>query len=122
LDRIEHPSARSELREPRADAAWLRSLQRRLACEDLNVLNGEPAANTLAEALKRFQRRHGLDADGRVGPGTLTALDVPASFRVEQIAANLGRWRSLPRTFERRSVRVNVSDESVDLMRDREVV
>jgi murein L,D-transpeptidase YcbB/YkuD len=50
--------------------------------------NGEASAEALSEPLKRFQRRHGLDADGRVGPGTLTALDVPASFRVEQIAAN----------------------------------
>lgn len=45
-------------------------------------------------AVKRFQWRHGLDADGIVGPATLRALNVPAAERVDQIRVNLerGRW------------------------------
>src|SRR5262245_35152570 len=45
-----------------------------------------------------------------------------ASARVEQIAANMERWRWMPRTFERRYVRVNVPDQTVDFVRDGEVV
>jgi murein L,D-transpeptidase YcbB/YkuD len=45
-----------------------------------------------------------------------------ASVRVEQIAANMERWRWMPRTFERRYVRVNVPDQTVDFVRDGEVV
>jgi len=44
------------------------------------------------------------------------------SARVDQIAANMERWRWMPRTFERRFVRVNVPDQSVDFVRDGEVV
>ena len=45
-----------------------------------------------------------------------------ASAPVEQIAANMERWRWMPRTFERRYVRVNVPDQSVDFVRDGQVV
>jgi murein L,D-transpeptidase YcbB/YkuD len=45
-----------------------------------------------------------------------------ASARVEQIAANMERWRWMPRTFERRYVRVNVPEQSLDFVRDGQVV
>lgn len=41
---------------------------------------------------------------------------------VGQIIANMERWRWMPRAFERRYVRVNVPDQSVDFVRDGEVV
>ena len=45
----------------------------------------------LEAAVKRFQQRHGLTADGAVGPGTLQALNVPVSTRIDQIRVNLER-------------------------------
>lgn len=47
----------------------------------------------LAEAVKAFQRRHGLDADGVVGPATLRALNETVASKVDRIARNLDRWR-----------------------------
>ncbi len=48
----------------------------------------------LAEAVKVFQRRHGLTADGVLGSGTLAALNVPVEERIQQLLVNLerGRW------------------------------
>jgi L,D-transpeptidase YcbB len=48
---------------------------------------------TLAAAVTRFQRHHGLDPDGVVGPGTLTALNVPVEHRIRQLIINMETWR-----------------------------
>jgi murein L,D-transpeptidase YcbB/YkuD len=43
----------------------------------------------LEAAVKRFQQRHGLTPDGVIGPGTLQALNVAVSARIDQIRVNL---------------------------------
>ena len=52
----------------------------------------------LADAVKKFQERHGLDVDGVIGATTLAALNVKAADRVAQIKANLERARWVLRT------------------------
>jgi murein L,D-transpeptidase YcbB/YkuD len=48
----------------------------------------------VAAAVQRFQRRHGLTADGIAGRRTVEALDVPVGDRIDQLRVNLerGRW------------------------------
>src|SRR5512145_3106432 len=62
----------------------------------------------LANAVARFQERHGLAVDGGVGPATLTALNVPVERRILQIQANLERYRWLPRDLGERYLVVNI--------------
>jgi murein L,D-transpeptidase YcbB/YkuD len=50
----------------------------------------------LSQAVRRFQDRHGLGADGKLGPQTLAALNVPLAARVRQIELSLERLRWLP--------------------------
>jgi L,D-transpeptidase YcbB len=45
--------------------------------------------------VKRFQRRHGLDGDGRIGAATVKQLNVSLSDRVRQLQLTLERWRWL---------------------------
>lgn len=47
----------------------------------------------LRAGVLRFQRRHGLDADGRVGPKTIAEINVPVEARIAQIRASLERVR-----------------------------
>lgn len=70
------------------------------------------------EAVRRFQRRHGLDADGVVGGDDLAAMNVPVGRRVHQIELNLerGRWRSQP--LGERYVVVNIPDYSLQVIED----
>jgi murein L,D-transpeptidase YcbB/YkuD len=64
----------------------------------------------LAAAVKRFQLRHGLDPDGRLGAGTLKQLNVPMSDRVRQLQITLERWRWLPEEFPDPPIIVNIPD------------
>ena len=87
-------------------------LLRRLALEDPALAAiANPSGADLRDAVKRFQARNSLAVDGRVTMTTLAALNVPVSNRIEQIRANMERWRWLPRTFEDRYISVNVPDQ-----------
>jgi L,D-transpeptidase YcbB len=63
----------------------------------------------LAEALKRFQDRHGLAADGTLGAATFAALTTPMAQRVRQIELTLERWRWLP-AFRTPPIIVNIPE------------
>jgi len=52
--------------------------------------------STLSEALARYQRRHGLTADGTLGARTFQELTTPFSRRVQQIELTMERWRWVP--------------------------
>lgn len=53
--------------------------------------------SSLADAVKRFQSRHGLRASGRVDRPTLAALNVPAKKRLQQLRQNYDRVSELLR-------------------------
>jgi len=64
----------------------------------------------MVEAVKHFQSRHGLDADGRLGPATIKQLNVPLQDRVLQLQLTLERWRWLPAEFPAPPIIVNIPD------------
>jgi len=73
-------------------------------------VQGDVYDGKLVEAVKRFQERHGLDADGRIGPATLAALSVPLARRAEQIRLSMERWRWAPTSFDAPPIVVNIPE------------
>jgi murein L,D-transpeptidase YcbB/YkuD len=67
-----------------------------------------PYDEIVAEAVKRFQVRHGLAATGTVTPRTLAALNVPVQKRIKQLEASLERLANMNFAFGQRYVVVNL--------------
>jgi murein L,D-transpeptidase YcbB/YkuD len=76
---------------------------------------GDQYDDSLVAGVKEFQDRHGLEADGVVGPGTLKTLNVPVGQRIEQIRATLERNRWVMNDLPERFILVNVAGFKVYL-------
>jgi murein L,D-transpeptidase YcbB/YkuD len=64
----------------------------------------------LVDAVKHFQSRHGLAADGRLDAQTIKELNTPLSQRVRQLQLTLERWRWAPHGFSQPPVVVNIPE------------
>lgn len=72
---------------------------------DSNLYEG-----ALVTAVKRFQNRHGIEPDGRIGKTTLVELNTPLSFRVRQLELALERWRRVPHDRARPAIILNLPE------------
>ncbi|PJB70531.1 MAG: murein L,D-transpeptidase [Alphaproteobacteria bacterium CG_4_9_14_3_um_filter_47_13] len=66
-----------------------------------------------ASAMMAFQRAHGLEPDGIIGPQSLAVLNRSNRDRMEQIVANLERARWLPQEKPDRYLLVNIPQQLV---------
>ena len=78
--------------------------------------------DAVAEAVKRFQVRHGLAPTGSVTARTLAALNVPVQKRIKQLEASLERLESMNFTFGQRYVVVNIPATFAEAVEDDKVV
>jgi len=62
------------------------------------------------DGVKHFQLNHGLESDGRLGRSTVAAMNVPLSWRVEQIRLTLERWRWFSYDFTQTPIMVNLPE------------
>lgn len=86
---------------------------RLVASEDLDpaALASPPVFDQLLEeAVRHFQRRHGLAVDGRVGPNTLRTLNVSVESRIDQLRINLERLRWILHERYDEFIIVNIAD------------
>jgi L,D-transpeptidase YcbB len=107
-------------------------LRRRLALSgDLLPEINRIAANSMslsqydgavARAVARFQIRHGLNPDGKVGKQTLAALNVPVEGRIDTLRANMERRRWTPQDLGPRHLRVNIPAFELEAVADGQVI
>ena len=69
----------------------------------------------LVEAVKVFQRRHGLADDGAITAAVVAEMNVPVDDRIAQIEMNMERWRWLPRELGSRYILVNIPEMRLDV-------
>ena len=104
-----------------ANPALLTAVRNRLSAEGIQPATGSSDSassagtaspgrydNNLAGAVAEFQRRHSINVDSALGKETIEAMNVSANYRLGEIAANMERYRWLPRTFGSRYIFVNV--------------
>ncbi len=63
----------------------------------------------IVDAVRRFQKQNGIEADGVVGAATLHVMNVPVERRIEQIRLNLERYRWFLSDVEPTCVTVNIA-------------
>ncbi len=102
------------LLKPGMEADVVPFLRRRLAITD-GASTEPPASNEklyaedLIAGVKRFQARHGLDADGIVGKRTYMQLNIPVTERLRQIIMTMERWRWMPEDLGKDYIKVNIA-------------
>jgi len=64
----------------------------------------------LVDAVRSFQQRHGLGADGRIDARTLAELNVPLNRRVRQMQITLERWRWMPNEYQHAPIVANIPE------------
>jgi murein L,D-transpeptidase YcbB/YkuD len=98
------------------------ALARRLAASGDYDHTPPPAGQSISydvdlqNAVKRFQRRHGLTDDGSVTPALAAEMNVPVEARIQQIELNMERWRWLPRDLGDRHILVNIPEMRLDVI------
>lgn len=116
----EGPTLRPGMQDPRVPL-----LRERLIAG--GYLEAEPQAKpgdqdhygeALAEGLRRFQTHHALQADGVLGAGTLAALNATPADRLDQLRANLERFRWLAGDVEADSLLVDIAGGRVIFIQD----
>ncbi len=92
---------------------------RMLITGDLMSMGKAPLVydKVLVAAVKRFQQRHGIDQDGKVGRTTLAQMNVPIEHRISQIIVNMERRRWTVASLSSDYIWVNIADNYLKLVR-----
>jgi murein L,D-transpeptidase YcbB/YkuD len=74
------------------------------------------------EAMKIFQARHGLKPDGVIGRSTIDALNYTRDQRIEQVIANMERWRWFAHDFSNHYLLINIPDYTIVAVKDGDTI
>lgn len=97
------------------------TIRQRLAVTgDMPAVSMESALydDAVEAGVKQFQQRHGLEADGVVGKGTLAAMNVPVEARIDQLRVNLDRARWVLHDLPQDFVVTDIAGFNVQYIRD----
>ncbi|HTV68918.1 MAG TPA: L,D-transpeptidase family protein [Rhizobiaceae bacterium] len=116
--------ARKKLRLGNVDPDVVPLRKRLMVSGDLSTQAGisESFDTYVDAAVKRFQARHGLPADGVMGEYSFAAMNVSAPIRLGQLETNLVRLRSMSGFLGDRYVMVNIPAAQIEAVENGRVV
>jgi murein L,D-transpeptidase YcbB/YkuD len=120
-----HITEGCNLRQGKRDPRVPTLRKRLVICGDLELEHlsvDETYDASVVDAMRRFQGRHGLKADGVVGPKTLAELNTSVQTRIGQIKLNMARWHSMPDRLGDRYMLVNIPAYTLKLVENHRVV
>jgi murein L,D-transpeptidase YcbB/YkuD len=74
------------------------------------------------EAVKLFQTRHGLKADGIIGKTTIEAFNFTRNQRIEQVIVNMERWRWFANDFGNHYLLINIPDYQIVAVKEKDTL
>jgi len=102
-------SIRPGMTDPRIPAIRARLSITDGASNEVGATQTQLYGNALLEAVKRFQARQGLDADGVIGSTTIVAMNVPIQERINSIILAMERLRWMPENLGQQYLIVNIA-------------
>lgn len=104
-----------------SDPYFVDELKDRLRIEgDLSI--NENSSDGYVEAIKNFQKRHGIQPDGRVGSDTLAKLNISVKEKITAIGINMERWLVMPEESDNFYISVNIPDFTLSVVDDDKTV
>lgn len=85
---------------------------------DQSAATGDTFDSYVEAAVKKFQRRHGLTPTGFFGSQSAAAMNVTAAVRLNQLATNLVRLKSLGGNLGGRFVTVNIPGAEIETVQN----
>ncbi|ELR69668.1 Peptidoglycan-binding domain protein [Fulvivirga imtechensis AK7] len=111
--------------KPKATDPRIPLIRKRLAVTGL--LAHEPVADSLVydaeleSAVKVFQKKNGLEADGVIGKGTFNVMNETVDKRIQQIILNMERCRWLPLDMGAHYILVNIANYELEVVKNNEL-
>lgn len=87
--------------------AFLKSFRKRMGEAGI-VISADADSLSLSEAVKKYQKRVGLTADGKIGAGVVKRLNLNDKQRFNSIAITLDRYKLLPEKMPKKYIWVNL--------------
>lgn len=104
-----------EVLKPGMEDARVPALRKRLATSGDYIGNIENPSTAyegdIVDAVMYFQKRHGLEIDGVIGPNTLREINVPIEERIAMMEYNLERRRWMQNDYGNFYVFANLADQ-----------
>jgi murein L,D-transpeptidase YcbB/YkuD len=70
----------------------------------------------LTNAVKTFQQRNGLTADGVIGPGVIAEMNIPIAKKIDIIMLNMERSRWVPSSLQANYLLVNIPEYKLHII------